>query len=331
MNTKKAIGKMLFVAMWIAIGGGMLTLLIAAIGKQKRETCKDYAITIKGERTADFFFDKESIAKLLKTAAKGKVKGQSKSEFNLEQIEQKLEKSVWIKEARLYFDNQAILQVSIEEREPVARVFTAGGQSFYIDKEEQILPLSDNVVTKVPVFTGFPDKKKLSKDDSVMLHGIDTTAQFINTNAFWSSQVAQINITAGTMPGEWDFEMIPVVGNHIVKLGDGENIPEKFNRLFSFYQNVLSQSGLDKYKTIDVRFAGQVVAAKSDNPKVDSVKLRKNVEALLEQINVVAKENEELEEADSTDQPINANAPTAPKPVIDQRARAVMPNRTTRR
>ena len=30
------------------IGGGMLTLLIAAIGKQKRDHCKDYTISIKG-------------------------------------------------------------------------------------------------------------------------------------------------------------------------------------------------------------------------------------------------------------------------------------------
>ena len=33
--------------MWVLISGGMLTLLIAAMGKQKRNTCKDYSITIK--------------------------------------------------------------------------------------------------------------------------------------------------------------------------------------------------------------------------------------------------------------------------------------------
>jgi hypothetical protein len=57
---------------------------------------------------------------------------------------------------------------------------------------------------------------------------------------------------------------------------------------------VLSQSGLDKYKTIDVRFDGQVVAGRSENPKVDSVKLRKNVETLLQEINVVSEENDKI-------------------------------------
>src|SRR3954469_23268206 len=125
--------------MWIAIGSGMLTLLIAAIGKQKRETCKDYSISINGEKNANFFLDKESIAKLLKATVKGSIKGQPKADFNLEKIEQRLEKSVWIKKARLYFDNQAVLQVSVEEREPIARIFTANGQTFYIDKEERSL------------------------------------------------------------------------------------------------------------------------------------------------------------------------------------------------
>jgi cell division protein FtsQ len=37
----------------------------------------------------------------------------------------------------------------------------------------------------------------------------------------------------------------------------------------------LSRTGFDKYKAIDVRYAGQVVGRKSDNPKVDSVRLRK--------------------------------------------------------
>ena len=67
-------------------------------------------------------------------------------------------------------------------------------------------------------------------------------------------------------------------------------IEEKFNRLFIFYKEVLSRTGFDKYKTIDVRFAGQVIGSKSENPKVDSIQLRKNVEELLQQINKVSTE-----------------------------------------
>lgn len=289
MNAKRTLRKLLFFAMWLAIGSGMLILFIAAIGKQKKDTCKDYKIQIKSDRREDFFFDEASITKLLKASVKGNIKGQPKASFNLQKMENLLKNNVWIKEAQLYFDNQAVLHVSVEEREPVARVFTAGGRSFYIDKEQHMMPLSEKVFVRVPVFTGFPDKKMTTKSDSVLLHDISETAQFINGNSFWASQVAQIDIVADCGPACWQFEITPVVGNHIIKLGNGENIADKFSRLLSFYQQVLSRSGINKYKIIDVRFAGQVIGGKSQNPRVDSVQLRKNVEKLLQQANEMNK------------------------------------------
>jgi cell division protein FtsQ len=78
--------------------------------------------------------------------------------------------------------------------------------------------------------------------------------------------------------------MIPVVGNHLVRLGDGENMPQKFNRLMVFYRQVLSKTGFDKYRVIDVQYKGQVVASRyAGDAKLDSVQLRKNVEKLLRQ------------------------------------------------
>ena len=283
VNTKKTIRKILFVSMWMVIGGGMLVLLIAAMGKQKKNTCKDYSITIKGNEAKDFFLTETDVVKLLKAATKGNIKGQSKASFNLQQMENLLEENVWIKDAQLYFDNKEVLHVSVVERKPVARIFTQTGKTFYIDENEQGIPVSENMTIKVPVFTGVPDKENRAKKDSLLIHDIRTTAQFINGNPFWTSQVAQIDVAASNADGSLEFEMVPVIGNHIVKLGDGENVEQKFNRLFIFYKQVLARSGFDKYKTIDVRFEGQVVGGKSENPKVDSVQLRKNVENLLQQ------------------------------------------------
>lgn len=282
MNTKKTIRKILFVAMWLAIGGGMLTLLIAAMGKQQKELCKDYAVTIEGVQSDFFFLDEAAIVNLLKGNVHGNIKGQPRSAFDLQRLEQLLEGNVWIKDAQLYFDNQSVLHISVEEREPVARLFTAGGRSFYIDESRQTLPLSDNMIAEVPVFTGFPDKRKWTQADSVLLQDITGMAQYISKHPFWEAQVAQIDIvTCG--PDCWEFEMVPVAGQHLVKLGNGENMENKFRRLLAFYQQMLSRTGMDHYKTIDVRFAGQVVGARSENPKIDSVQARRNVEALIQQ------------------------------------------------
>ena len=284
MNTKKAIRKLLFVAMWMVIGGGMLVLLIAAMGKQKKNTCSEYIISTRGVAEDKCFLSKADIAKILKAAVKGEIKGQAKSSFNLLDMEALLEDNVWVKDAQLYFDSKDVLHVIIAERKPVARIFTVKGKTFYIDDEEKGIPISANLSTRVPVFTGVPDKEDRRKKDSLLLLHIKNTAQFIKDNPFWRSQVAQVDVVLSDVNGDYEFDMVPLIGNHLVKLGDGEDLKEKFNRLFIFYKEVLSRTGFDKYKTVDVRFAGQVVAGKSENPKVDSVQLRKNVEELLNQI-----------------------------------------------
>lgn len=297
MDTKKTIRKILFITMWLVIGSGMLVLLIAAMGRQRKNTCTDYVVTIKGNHERNFFLEKTEVSKLLKAAAKGNIKGQAKESFNLLEMESLLEDNVWIKDAQLYFDNKEVLHVTVTEREPVARIFTSTGKTFYIDADEKGIPLSENISTRLPVFTNVPDKKDRAKKDSLLIHDIRTTAQFISANPFWKSQVAQIDLVQSDADGSWQFEMVPVVGNHIVKLGDGENIEQKFNRLFIFYKEILSRTGFDKYKTIDVRFAGQVVGGKSENPKVDSVQLRKNVQELLDQIKKIELENETIEKS----------------------------------
>ncbi len=264
--------------MWLLIGGGMITLLAAAMRQQKSERCKDYSISINGVNE-NLFVDEKDVLKLLSAGTEGTIKGQPMSAFDLLKLEQLLEKNVWIKDAELYFDNKEVLHVSVTEREPVARIFSTTGKSFYIDKEEKKIPLSEKMSANVPVFTGFPEiSKRMTGRDSSLLHDITVTAGFINKNPFWSAQVAQIDINAA---GE--FEMVPVVGNHTVKLGTGTNIEAKFNRLFVFYKNILSKTGFDKYRTIDVQYAGQVVGVKGYTTKVDSIQLRRNVEKLLQQ------------------------------------------------
>jgi cell division protein FtsQ len=278
MNAKITIRKILFVAVWLCIGGGMLTLLLAAISSKKKGVCSDYTIRLKGPGN-HFFIGEKEVEEMLKKAVKGNLKGQPVESFNLNGMEQLLEKNTWVSEAELYFDNKDVLHINVTEKEPVARLFTAEGESFYIDQNAAIMPLSEKISARVPVFTGFPVKKKLSARDSLLLQQVKNTAAFIRQDSFWMSQVAQIDISK-----DGKMEMVPVVGNHLVKLGEGEDIPAKFRRLMVFYQQVLRNTGMDHYKLIDVQYKGQVVASRyAGDPKIDSVQLRRNVEKLLRQ------------------------------------------------
>ena len=181
----------------------------------------------------------------------------------------------------MWFDNKNVLHVEVYEREPIARIFTIAGNTFYIDSTERKIPLSDRMSARVPVFTGFPDKKVYSAKDSLLFTDVKNIATYIKNDPFWMSQVAQVNITA-----DRNFELSPVVGNHLIKLGNGKDIEKKFNRLMIFYKQVLAQKGFDAYSTIDVQYTGQVVGTKrgSEKSKVDTVMLKRRVDEMLKQM-----------------------------------------------
>lgn len=255
----------------------MFTLLMAAISNKNKDRCSDYHIELRGD-ARNLFIDEKDVEQLLTRSLGGNIRGRLITSFNLHALEQMLERDNWIDDAELYFDNQDLLHIRIVERQPVARVFTAEGASFYLDSTGRTIPLSEKLSARVPVFTGFPSRI-FSGRDSLLLEQVRKIANYIYNDPFWMSQVAQIDITDNRK-----FEMIPVVGNHLVRLGDGENIDAKFRRLMIFYQQVLSKTGFEKYKLIDVQYKGQVLVSRFlGDPKIDSVQLRKNVERLLQQ------------------------------------------------
>ncbi|HKG68226.1 MAG TPA: hypothetical protein VKA92_05120 [Segetibacter sp.] len=260
---------------WLALGAVTLLLLISAVLKKNHMVCKGIEVAFKGDGN-NFFIEEKGVISLLK--ANGLVMEQPVETIDLKALEETLEKDKWIANAELFIDNKQVLQVIVEEKKPVARIFTRTGSSFYIDSACRKLPLSEKLSARIPMFTSFPsDMVKLSRPDSALLASVKELAMFIQADDFWKAQVAQIDITPD------GFEMIPTVGNHIVKLGKYGDWQRRFDRLFSFYKQVWTKVGFEKYQKLDVQFDGQVVATvKGAKPAiVDSAKVRKAYEKLL--------------------------------------------------
>jgi cell division protein FtsQ len=276
VDKKKTIRKILFLTLWLLVIGGMATLLIAANSKEQENLCSEVLIGIKGSGEK-FYIEKEDIFELIQKSAGSSLINKPVTAIHLDQLEKALEKNSWIRSAELYFDSQNALHVSVTEREPIARVFATNGSSFYIDSSGNKMNLVEKLSARVPVITGFVDVKKMNAKDSGFLEEVKAVAQFIYSNEFWNAQTGQIDITA-----EKTFELIPVVGDHIIRLGSGEKVEEKLGRLFVFYKQVLGKVGFNKYAALDVQYQDQVVAVKKEpTSPVDSIQLEKNIEALI--------------------------------------------------
>ena len=132
MVKTKTILKWTFTTLWVALGAGVLVLLVAAIKKEESQKCAGLNIVIKGVSN-NFFVDKKDILNELNQYIDGSPAGQPLSYFNLKSLENDLQKNIWVKKSQLFFDNSRVLQIIVTEREPVARVFSSAGTTFYID------------------------------------------------------------------------------------------------------------------------------------------------------------------------------------------------------
>lgn len=259
----------MFATLWVIIGGGAVLLLVAAIRKKDASKCKGIEINIVGVDN-NYFVDKTDIMNSIKAIEKEGPVGKAIGSFNLEMLETRLEKDIWVKSAELFFDNNEVLQVNVYEREPVARIFTTGGNTFYIDHDLTMLPLSEKFSARLPVFTGFPsDTKVLSKTDSSLLNDIKTISLAIQRDSFRMAMIEQVDITA-----DRDFEMIPKIGNQLIIFGNGDDVEDKFNKLKLFYKEVMIKAGWNNYSVINVQYKNQVVAKRKDAADIAADALR---------------------------------------------------------
>ncbi len=203
-------------------------------------------------------------------------------------LETSLRKNIWVKDAELFFDNNLLLHVNILEREPVARIFTKNGSSFYIDSSGYKMPLSDKMPVKLPVFTNFPAGKTGSDtNDSLLMRHIQNIAGYIIKNEFWMAQVAQVDILS-----DKNFEMVPTIGHHIIQFGNGEHVESKFKSLLIFYQQVLRRAGFHTYNRLNVQFANQLIATRRGAiTTIDSVRAMKNIEKMIMEARTMAEDS----------------------------------------
>ncbi len=279
MVKKKIIINVLLAIFWTALGTGTIVLLAAAIRIKDSKKCTGVEITIKAVSN-NFFVDKADILKIIASNTNGDLKDNKVSSFDLKEIELELEKNIWIKKAQLFFDNNEKLQVNVTEREPVARVFSSYGTTFYVDKEVSMLPLSDKFSARLPVFTNFPsDKKVLLPSDSSLLRDIISISQAIQKDSFYMAMIEQIDITP-----QHTFEMLPKLGNTLIVVGDAKNIDKKLAKLRMFYKEIVVKAGWSKYSEINIQYNNQVVAKRKgvEDVRADSLRTLQLIQLIAE-------------------------------------------------
>lgn len=266
---KELIKKIISIAIW-SFFIAVLVISLGFSGSQlKKVKCKEIIVQIV-DTTGYSFVEEKDINELLNQ--KGfKIIDNNIESFPLNKIETALRNHPSVKSAEVYNTFDGILHIDIEQRNPVLRIINENNESYYIDNEGALFPLSEKYTARVLVANGFINEpynihykkniEQIKEKDSLlrkyMVDDLFTLAKFINSNYFYNSLIEQIYINSNK-----EIELVPKIGNFTILLGNTEDLKNKFENLKAFIQIGLSREGWDKYETINIKYKNQVVCTK---------------------------------------------------------------------
>jgi len=191
----------------------------------------------------------------------GAMVGIDMNDINIHKLENALKANPFIEFAKVYADMTGVIQVQIRQRVPVLRVVNMANLHFYIDGNGNKIPLSDNYTAKVLVASGFIEEDFSGRVDTLqtkMARDLFRTALYIKSDTLWDNQIEQLFVDL-----KGDIEMVPRVGGHKIILGSADSLKTKFRNLLVFYKKAIPKVGWDTYKTINLKYANQIVCEKN--------------------------------------------------------------------
>ncbi|MFH2141938.1 MAG: hypothetical protein ABIJ97_05920 [Bacteroidota bacterium] len=231
-------------------------------------SCKNIEIEI-GDKEKYQFIKEKDVLDIFKNESL-KIQGYPFDSIHPYIIEKILMSQPSVKSAEVYTTIDGIIRIFISQREPLLRIINFNNESYYIDKDGWLMPWSEKYTARVIVVSGninepysIKYKKNVgnfadeSNNRNSSLFKLYKLAQYIESNDFWKSQIQQIYINK-----DEEIELIPIVGNHIILLGDIDNFKEKLFNLKLVYEKGFSVEGWNNYKVINLKFKNQVVCTK---------------------------------------------------------------------
>lgn len=250
------------IALWVFIALFMFFSLLGINSREESLKVKSIKISIEPKETLSFL-DSLKVMNIIKGGDSLKmILGTQRNNLKLDEMESELEKNAFIEKADVSIDLSGKLIIKVMQRNPVLRVYNSQRQGYYVAKNGYKMPLHENFTPRVPVASGNITETLMDSTfaKTKVLQDLLAIADYCQSDEFWRAQIEQLYVD-----NYLDIILIPKVGNHSIVFGSGDRLVSKFEQLKTFYFKGLNNVGWDKYKTINLKFEGQIVAERKDD------------------------------------------------------------------
>lgn len=249
----------------------IIVLIRLANSNFKKQKISQVTVSIDTQGGPELVTEEEVL--LLVSQGYDSLTSRTVGEIDLAWVENIAKTNPYVQSVDAFINIDASLTVSIVQRKPILRVFNSHNQTFYIDTEGAMMPLNKDGCPKLLVASGAIDERyypstKYSYFDSInynqaqllsVLNKLYLISMEIERDTLLSELISQVYVTDKN-----NFELIPVIGNQNILLGDVDEHRKKLKNLSHFYKEGYSVTNFMKYKTFDIRFTNQVVCTKKE-------------------------------------------------------------------
>lgn len=257
--------KIIYSILYLLAIAGLVTLFGFAARYQNNTPCSNAEITITS-LSGNYFLHHDDIKDAINEHLDS-LEGTIMTAERLMNLHGLISSNPFVANANVFRTVQGKIGIEITLRDPVVRVVNIDNQSFYIDSEGYMFPLSERHTARVMIATG-----RIAAPFVAGAHVNDTSAEgqvdahlselfqlvsFIHSESFWRAFIDHVYVTA-----EGKYELTPRNAVHIIQFGKADRIAQKFRKLKMFYTGNLAQKGWYYYKTINLEFNNQVICSK---------------------------------------------------------------------
>lgn len=265
--------KILRITFWVLLVAGLGTVF-AFVQKQEDELlCSKVNITIDRNPLQENFFVAEDDIRALIAQRFGQVENTPLKNVDVNYLERLMYTNPWVQRAEVYLIINGVVDIEIEQRQPILRIINQQGESYYMDSNGMLMLWSPDFTPRLLVVSGnikesYDDWSQARMDELInndtlktrtLLDDFYKMAQFILADEFWSAHVEQIYLN-----NYGEMELVPKVGDHKIIFGNSGEMEEKFWKLKTFYTEGLNYTGWDRYDTLNLKFNNQVVCTKKN-------------------------------------------------------------------
>lgn len=248
----------------IGVCGALLAAILVAsclAGKDARKglVCKGLEVTIL-DSLENSFVSKADVKKYLDKEY-GRYVGEKLDSLDLVKIEKIIDGRSAVKKSHAYVTKDSLLRIEVTQRRPVVRFQKKDG-GFYADADGYIFPLQVNYASHVQIIDGdIPLAANSGYKGAITNPGerewfenVMDVVNYIEGSRTWKGKIVQIHVEKNC-----EIVLVPREGRQVFRFGQPVQVAEKFGKMEMYYSHIVPAKGSEAYRTVDVRFADQIV------------------------------------------------------------------------